>query len=67
MGVPLEAAEESYLPATRVAQRYNVCRKTLHRWNDDASLDFPKALDIRGRLFYRVRDLETWERARASK
>jgi hypothetical protein len=57
---------EDYLPVKLVRLRYGVCGRTLDRWEDNKALGFPKAMVVNGRRFWRLADLQNWERARAS-
>lgn len=52
-----------YLPARRVWERYGVTSMTLHRWIADERLAFPPPHYF-GRLrFWKISELEAWERA----
>lgn len=52
-----------FLPARRVWERYGVTSMTLHRWIADYRMSFPKPHYF-GRLrFWKISDLEAWERA----
>jgi hypothetical protein len=55
-----------YLPGRAVRDRYNVSDMTLWRWLRDAELKFPKPTVINKRRYWRLEDLEMWERARAA-
>lgn len=39
---------------------------TLWRWLQDPALNFPRPLVINRRRYWRLADIETWERAQAS-
>jgi hypothetical protein len=52
-----------YLPGRQVRDRYKVSDMTLWRWLRDAELKFPKPTIINGRRYWRVEELEAWERA----
>lgn len=53
----------AFLPATQVQIRYSISETTLWRWLRDPDLGFPRPSYI-GRLrFFRLSELENWERA----
>jgi predicted DNA-binding transcriptional regulator AlpA len=53
--------------AKTVRQRYgDSSDMTLWRWLHDEKMGFPQPLRINGRRFWRLTDLEEWERSRAS-
>ena len=58
---------DDLLPDLKVAERYQVTLRTVHRWDEDPELDFPKPLWIRNRKYRRVKELERWERKRAAR
>jgi hypothetical protein len=51
-------------PDPKVARRFNVCQKTIDRWSKNPTLDFPKPMEINGRKYRKVRELEEWSAAR---
>jgi len=53
------------LPNPRVAARYRVTSRTVDRWERQPGLNFPKPTRINHRKYYRIADLEIWERSRA--
>jgi hypothetical protein len=57
---------DTYLPSIKVQQRYGVCSRTLDRWADNPKLSFPGYAWINRRRYWRLADLQNWERARAS-
>jgi predicted DNA-binding transcriptional regulator AlpA len=58
--------QPAFLPARQVWQRYGVCSMTLGRWLADPRMAFPKPVYL-GRLrYWKIGDLEAWERARAA-
>jgi hypothetical protein len=57
---------DDLLPDLKVAERYQVTLRTVHRWDEDPELDFPKPLWIRNRKYRRVKELERWERKRVA-
>jgi hypothetical protein len=56
-------AQDTYLPAVQVAERYSVCLKTLDRWLADQKLKFPTPLVINRRRSWKISALESWERS----
>jgi hypothetical protein len=57
---------EFRLPTVQVAKRYNVVVRTIERWERDPNLSFPKPLVVNKRKYWRLEELERWERSRAS-
>jgi predicted DNA-binding transcriptional regulator AlpA len=57
---------DNWLPIGAVVARYGVCSKTLDRWADSGRLEFPQPLRINRRRFWRLTDLQDWERAQAA-
>ena len=58
--------DDNFLPAKQVERRYSVCGRTLDRWEDNPELGFPKPSWINHRRYWRLADLQAWERARAA-
>ncbi len=57
---------EEWVGTKQVRARYNhVCARTIDRWIAAPKLDFPKPTMINGRRFWRVSQLQQWERKRA--
>ena len=59
------AGETALLPAREVTRRYGVVDRTLGRWLENVDLGFPRPLVINKRRYFRLTDLERWERERA--
>jgi hypothetical protein len=57
--------ENDLWPAKRVERHYMVCGRTLDRWEDNPALEFPKPVWINRRRYWRLADLQAWERSRA--
>ena len=57
---------EKYLTGPEVDKRYGRSSQSRWRWLNDPELGFPQPLKIKGRLFFRLRDLEEWERRMAA-
>jgi predicted DNA-binding transcriptional regulator AlpA len=55
--------EGMLLTAVKTRQRYgNVTEMTLYRWERDAKFDFPKPVRINSRKYFRLSELQEWER-----
>lgn len=63
---PSRAADDLLLPARKTWERYGVTDRTLDRWLAREDLQFPKPTIVNGRRYWRLSELEAWERARAS-
>jgi predicted DNA-binding transcriptional regulator AlpA len=57
---------DTYLPSVQVAARYGICLRTLYRWAESETLELPKPLWINRRRFWRLADLQAWERRRVA-
>ena len=55
-----------FLTRRQQARRYGVSTRTIDRWSDDYNLGLPAEIDIAGRKYRKLSELETWERARAT-
>jgi hypothetical protein len=55
------------LPAKKVQQRYDVSDRTLDRWLESKTLNFPQPVLINKRRYWRISELVTWERNRAAR
>jgi predicted DNA-binding transcriptional regulator AlpA len=60
------SSPQIYLTRTKVRERYGISNMTLWRWERDPRLNFPKAIEINGRLYQSQTALEEWERRRIS-
>ncbi len=49
----------------RVAERYDVCARTLARWDETPGLNFPPPILLRGRRYRELAALEAWDRDNA--
>jgi|SRR5215831_6447443 len=58
--------DDIFLTRRHQAKRYNVSARTIDRWSDDPNLALPAEIDIAGRRYRKLSDLEIWERARAA-
>jgi predicted DNA-binding transcriptional regulator AlpA len=57
--------QDAFLTGPKVCARYDIHDMTLWRWMRDADLKFPQPLKVNRRNYWRIADLEKWERARA--
>jgi len=48
-----------------VAKRYKVSIRTVDRWLRDPNLNFPKAIKIRDRNYFREIELDAFDKAQA--
>lgn len=58
----MNATQEIYLSGPQVLQRFGISEMSLWRWEKDEALRFPKPMRIRNRKFFRLADIEAWER-----
>ena len=58
------ADDELYLPASRVWARYGISSMTLHRWLNSPAMLFPRPHYLGRYRFFRLSELEAWERSR---
>lgn len=58
--------EKTFLTGPQVQSRYQRSHVTLWRWYHDVDLGFPKPIQINGRNYWRLSDLEAWETAHAT-
>jgi hypothetical protein len=61
---PLDGAEDAYLPAAVVCERYQVTTMSLQRWLVDEEMAFPRPLYFGRFRYWRVAELVAWERSR---
>jgi hypothetical protein len=55
------------LPTRLLCERFNVCDRTIARWQLDPKLRFPSPTLINGRKYFDENKLVQWERDQASK
>jgi predicted DNA-binding transcriptional regulator AlpA len=66
--VPQTVTLDTRLTAPQICARYgNISDMTLWRWLRNAALGFPKPMVINRRRYWRLAEIEAWERAQASK
>lgn len=58
------AADERYLPARAVWERYGITSMSLHRWLNGAMPDFPQPIYLGRFRYWKLADLQVWERSR---
>lgn len=54
--------KEIFLGTARVLERYGISDSTIRRWVKDDGLSFPRPLVRRNRWYFRLSELEAWER-----
>lgn len=59
--------EQTFLTGPQVLARYQISHVTRWRWTRDAELAFPQPMKINRLLYWRLADLEEWEKAQAAK
>ena len=52
------------IPDHRVRERYSISAMTLWRWDADPSLNFPRAVRIRGRKYRDEAELDAFDASR---
>ncbi len=63
----LHKAPNTRLTGPQVCARFgSISGMTLWRWLQNPSLDFPRPLVINRRRYWRLADIEGWERAQAA-
>lgn len=55
--------DETFLPARQVWERYGVTAMSLYRWLKDERVGFPAPVYIGRFRYWRLSELEAWERA----
>jgi predicted DNA-binding transcriptional regulator AlpA len=53
------------LPTRFLLQRYSVSDRTIDRWCNNSELGFPQPMVVNKRRYWRLSELEEWERSRA--
>jgi hypothetical protein len=56
---------EQWLSRTQQARRWNVSKQSVERWGRDEDLNLPPEIEINGRCYRKLSELEAWERSRA--
>jgi predicted DNA-binding transcriptional regulator AlpA len=55
--------DDTFLPARKVWERYGVSDMSLFRWERDERMNFPKPIRIGRYKYWKLSDLEQWERS----
>jgi hypothetical protein len=55
---------ETFLTRLQQAKRWNVSKRSVERWGEDEKLGLPSEIEINGRRYRKLSELEAWERAR---
>jgi predicted DNA-binding transcriptional regulator AlpA len=53
------------VPSRAVLSRYDICDRTLDRWLESKTLNFPQPVKIRRRKYWQLSELVAWEREQA--
>jgi hypothetical protein len=61
MGI-YEQRPDRFLSRRQQTERYGVSLKTIERWSQDQKLGYPQELDINGRKYRKLSELEAFER-----
>jgi hypothetical protein len=56
---------ETFLSRSQQARRWSVSKRSVERWGEDEDLGLPPEIEINGRHYRKLSELEAWERARA--
>jgi len=56
---------ETFLSRSQQARRWSVSKRSVERWGEDDELGLPREIEINGRHYRKLSELETWERKRA--
>ena len=57
---------DTHLTARQLTARYSICRRTVGRWTESPTLDFPKPIVINKRRYWREAEIKAWEATRAA-
>jgi hypothetical protein len=49
------------LPRRKTAERYGVSVRSIERWEADLALGFPKSININGRRYDDIPELDAWD------
>jgi len=55
---------ETFLSRSQQAQRWSVSKRSVERWGEDEELGLPPEIEINGRHYRKLSELEAWERSR---
>ena len=51
------------MPARQIWERFGVTSRTLSRWLARDNLGFPRPMVVNGRRYWRLTEIEAWDRA----
>ena len=57
--------QNMFIPARHVRERYKVSDMTIWRWLRDEQMAFPQPLYLGRYRYWRIAEIEAWERAHA--
>jgi hypothetical protein len=61
----MTSPNETFLSRSQQACRWNVCKRSVERWGEDEELGLPPEIEINGRHYRKLSEIEAWERKRA--
>jgi hypothetical protein len=64
---PITSNTGRKLPRRKTCERYNVCNRTIDRWERNPDLKFPPPTVINGRKYDDEDQLTDWDRANATR
>ena len=56
-----------YIPGPQVCRRYQRTDMTIHRWLNDPEMNFPRPFYFGRYRYWKIEELEAWEREQAAK
>jgi hypothetical protein len=56
---------QAWLSRSQQAARWSVSKRSVERWGEDEELGLPPEIEINGRRYRKLSELEAWERKRA--
>ena len=59
------AVNDTHLHLNEVLVRFGISNMTLRRWMANPEIDFPKAIKVANRRYFRLSDIEAWELKRS--
>jgi predicted DNA-binding transcriptional regulator AlpA len=60
-----KAQAQTFATGSQIRIRYGISDMTLWRWAHDPALGFPRPVYINRRRYWRLAEVEAWERSRA--
>ena len=55
---------EIFLTRLQQAKRLSVSKRSVERWGEDEELALPSEIEINGRRYRKLSEIEAWERSR---